>query len=327
MAHLAYTNVPRYHVSDVQPPEEDDLLEEGPAGGGASSPRLKHWIAASAALLLVAGVSVAAPRAVNRYRTATRKDYSGGFFLQKVNLEAPRLLTCMACVTQGRSWQMGACHPTMECPMIDQACYEDANGCKQWQEQVEAEKVCQTHADCASCVSNSQLCFWSDDAGCFTGVGYMGPSKPMVVRQGGTCSAAPKTAEVTPAAAPKNRSSSNRSNSFLKPSQDILAECVACVRTGASWLAGECNPLSKCMVEDKGCFQDALGCEKWHEERKAASKCEAQNDCASCLGSNNQCAWYPNAGCFPWVRFFFGNLRRVRFSKERSAKETRQQRC
>jgi len=301
MAHQAYQNIPRFHVSDVQSPEEDDVLEEEPAGGGVSNSSVKCWIAASAALLFIAGGSVAAPCALNRYKTATRKDYSSGTFLQRVNFEAPILLTCMACVTQGRSWQMGACNPTKECPMTHRACYEDANGCEQWQEQVEAEHVCETQADCASCVSNNQLCFWSDDAGCFTGVGYLGPLKPSVVRQGETCSA-PKTAEIATTAEPKNRLSSN---SFLKPSQDILAECVACVRTGASWLAGECNPLSKCMVEDKGCFQDALGCEKWHEERKAASKCEAQNDCASCLGSNNQCAWYPNAGCFLGSGFFW----------------------
>merc|ERR1712218_575120 len=90
-----------------------------------------------------------------------------------------------------------------------------------------------------------------------------------------------------------------------KPSADFLAECLACVRTGASWLAGECNFASKCMMKDKGCFQDASGCRRWQEDREAASKCEAQNDCSSCLGSNNKCAWYPNSGCFLGSAFFW----------------------
>jgi len=178
--------------------------------------------------------------------------------------------------------------------MMDQACYEDANGCKEWQEQVEAKNVCDAQTDCASCVSSNRLCLWNDEAGCFMASDFWGP-EDLVVRYGETCSAAPTTAKITTTAEPKHGSNSR---GFLKPSQDPLAKCMACVGTGRSWQAGECNPSSECIIADIGCFQDASGCKRWHEEHEAAVKCEAQNTCSSCLGSSSLCLWSPDSGCF-----------------------------
>jgi len=202
---------------------------------------------------------------------------------------------------------MGTCNPTKECFMMDQACYEDAVGCKHWQEQVEAKNVCEAQADCTSCVSSNPLCLWSGDAGCFMLADYWGPEH-LVVRHGETCSVAPQTAEITTTAEPEHGSTSD---GVLKPSREPLAECMACVGMGKSWQAGECNPSSYCMIADIGCFQDASGCRQWHEEHKAASTCEAQKDCSSCLGSNKLCKWHPHAGCFVGSDFFWGYERPV----------------
>jgi len=321
---MAYQAAPRYHVSDVQSPEDEDLLEEELAGVGRPNSRVKRWTAASVALLLVAGTLVVATCALNRYRTATRKENSGGNSLHTVNFEAETLRTCMACVTRGRSWQMGTCNPTRECLMVDQACYEDANGCNEWQEQVGAGNVCKAQTDCTSCVSSNRLCLWSDGAGCLMGADFWGPEH-LVVRYGETCSVSPTTAEITTAAEPEHGLSSNgtapttakitttaepklgsSSDGFLKPSREPLAECMACVGMGKSWQAGECNPSSECMIVDIGCFQDDSGCRLWHEEYEAASKCEAQKDCSSCLWSSNLCMWRPHSGCFVGSSFFWG---------------------
>lgn len=277
------------------------MLEEEPAGGGFPNSRIKRWTAASAALLLCAGTLVATTSALNHYRNAIHKDNSGGNYPQTVNFEAQPLLTCMACVTQGRSWQMGTCNPTQECLLMDQACYEDAKGCQQWEEQAEAENVCKVQKDCANCISSNQLCAWSEDAGCLMLADDWG-LEHLVVKHGETCSPAPKAAEITTTFEPKHGSSSD---GFLKPSREPLAECMACVGMGKSWQVGECNPSSECLIADAGCFQDASGCRRWHEEHEASLKCKAQKDCSSCLRSNNLCMWHPHSGCFIGSGFFW----------------------
>jgi len=168
--------------------------------------------------------------------------------------------------------------------MMDQACYEDAVGCKQWHAREVANSECDAQANCSSCTASNPLCLWSNDAGCFMGAEYWGPDN-LVVRHGETCWAEPLKA-VDPR------------DAFLKPSLDPLAECMACVEISRSWQAGECNPSSECMIADSGCFQDALGCRRWHEEQEASSKCPVQKDCSSCLGSNSLCMWHPDSGCF-----------------------------
>jgi len=302
--HMAYQAAPRYHVSDMQSPDDQYLLEEELASGRFPNSRVKHQTAATAALLLVTGTLVAA-NALNNYKTATHKENPVGNYPQTVNLEAQPLLTCMACVRQGRSWQMGTCNPTKECLIRDQACYQDANGCKQRKERkekAEAENVCKDQADCTSCVSSNRLCLWNGDAGCFMIADYWGPEH-LVVRHGETCSAVPKTAEIMTTAEPEHGSSSE---SFLKSSRELLATCMACVGMGKSWQAGECNPSSECMGARIGCFQDASGCRRWYEEHEAAPTCEAQKDCSSCLRSSNLCVWQPHSGCFVGAGFFLG---------------------
>jgi len=177
---------------------------------------------------------------------------------------------------------------------MDQACYEDVNGCNQWQEEAEAELVCKTHADCTSCISNNQGCLWNDDVGCFMLLHYDGPEHFLVVKHGEICSAERKTAETLTTVKPHPVSGAG---GFLKPSWEPLAECVACVETGKSWQAGKCNPSLEC-IDDIGCFRDASGCRQWDEEQKAVSTCKAQKDCSSCLASNDLCMWQPHSGCF-----------------------------
>mmetsp|Transcript_114998 Transcript_114998/g.223415 ORF Transcript_114998/g.223415 Transcript_114998/m.223415 type:complete len:337 (-) Transcript_114998:305-1315(-) len=285
---MAYQAAPRYHVSDVQFPEDEDVPDEEPLASGLPISKVRYWTAASAALLFVVGMLFAARYALSHSRTAFRKDVNS---LQTVGFEAQGPLTCMACVAQGRSWQMGMCNPSKECLMMDQACYENAVGCKQWQEQAEADKTCSTQTDCTSCVAANRLCLWSGDAGCFMGADYWGPEH-LVVRHGEICPAAPKTADISTTVEAKHGSSSE---GFLQTSREPLAKCLACVEMGKSWQGGECS--SECMMADVGCFQDASGCRRWKQEHEVAAKCAAQRDCSSCLGSDRLCTWVRDSGC------------------------------
>eukprot|EP00419_Tripos_fusus_P066130 CAMPEP_0172928200 /NCGR_PEP_ID=MMETSP1075-20121228/217850_1 /TAXON_ID=2916 /ORGANISM="Ceratium fusus, Strain PA161109" /LENGTH=480 /DNA_ID=CAMNT_0013789479 /DNA_START=65 /DNA_END=1507 /DNA_ORIENTATION=+ len=238
---MAYQAAPRYHVSDVQFPEDEDVPDEEPLASGLPISKVRYWTAASAALLFVVGMLFAARYALSHSRTAFRKDVNS---LQTVGFEAQGPLTCMACVAQGRSWQMGMCNPSKECLMMDQACYENAVGCKQWQEQAEADKTCSTQTDCTSCVAANRLCLWSGDAGCFMGADYWGPEH-LVVRHGEICPAAPKTADISTTVEAKHGSSSE---GFLQTSREPLAKCLACVEMGKSWQGGECS--SECMMAE-----------------------------------------------------------------------------
>jgi len=262
--------------------------------GGFPNSKTRHWTATSAALFFVVGALLAAVYALSHHRNASSRENLVVHGPQTVNLEAQGLFPCMACVMQSRSWQRGTCNPTEECLMMNEACYDDAIGCKQWHEREEANSACNAQADCANCVASNRLCLWSDDAGCFMGADYWGPGH-LVVRHGETCSAAPKTTEFLKAADPKPGSISD---GFFKSPREPFSECMMCVEMGKSWQAGGCNPSLECMVTDIGCFQDALGCKRWHQEQEAASKCTAQKDCSSCLGSNSLCVWRDDSGCF-----------------------------
>eukprot|EP00494_Astrolonche_serrata_P026025 UN26286 len=64
---------------------------------------------------------------------ATASNNSNGVDTQEVTITVTDgISTCAECVAASRSWQIGQCNPTATCDVPDTSCYEDSDGCDQY---------------------------------------------------------------------------------------------------------------------------------------------------------------------------------------------------
>ena len=66
--------------------------------------------------------------------------------------------TCEACVSSGRSWQVGTCNPGSECLVADTSCYTTMDLCKTYHENEKAATECPKQQNCLDCANASPKC-------------------------------------------------------------------------------------------------------------------------------------------------------------------------